>query len=618
MDAEPKDDGSSESQAPSNTPQPPQDEQESQLHPKGTPENNPPAAPHDAPDAFATPPQLASTQQLRTPLPPSRPRHEGWMGTGIPMAKCDFCDHRSQGTLQRCSVCKIAICRECLDAGRLDSRHHLDADSVRWDLHVAAAQPTAEKKLKKTRAATAKTGSTRARGAGRSRARGARTARNVATRASAAAPQAVSPVPTIASYDESTVDVGEGPEQEDQLGLMEEDQPTEAQQLHDQLLPEPPRLPLQFPPGQPAFIEPPVEVGRRPHPPPAQSSYWPGQRHLHSRPILPAPRPDCPRPSPYQPAPVAFPPPAPPSLSGDSYEGRQGSAFSDERSCRYHPYSRTVTPRPALQYDDGVSGQGRQVGDQGTYTQPRLPPLHQVEPGAVEGLPRENQREMYSIDASLPPIRDLGFSSPASRAPVNGHVHPPQQQHFQQQQHPQQQQHHQQQYSQQQQHYGNQQQHYGNQQQHYDQQQHYRNQQHYSHQQHYSQQQQQQRYNHAHLQTRPLPNVLVQRLGKQLETDARATSKECSDWPIDHCLRYELGRAWSRRAAQTSLFSAILDPAGVEDVDFSFRIICAGADIASINLQLATRNAVRDWLVEMQRHLCDSGLMLYMRVAQLN
>ncbi|KAK7432548.1 hypothetical protein QQZ08_000755 [Neonectria magnoliae] len=597
MDAPSKDDGASESDALSNVSQTSQDEQKSQVPQT---DNNAPKNPsptHDAPEQLPQEAAESSTQN-RTPLPPSRPPHTGWVGTGIPMAICDFCDKRSQGTLQRCSVCKIAVCKECLDAGKLDSRHSLDPDSVRWDLHVV--QP-ADKKPKRTRATmttTTTTTTTRARGAGRARARGGRATRTVSTRASAVVPAAESPAPTLASHDENMGDV---PEQDDELIIIQEHfstpparpRPEPMEEVH-QLRPRSP-MPQLLPSGQPSFIEPPVEPRRGPVP-------------LQPRPLQPT----LPRPSPFQQARVPLSPRSQAPFPGNAYGSQprgqdlrgpgssQGPVAREERGHRYHPYSRTSTPHPPpFQYDDqvlGTLGMGRQGGGQGAYSQPQpprpehaslqpnLPPLY---PAGSEGPPG-NHREPFRGEYSLPPLRELALYPPRPPTPAHGHLPPPQ--------HPQ--------------HYGHQQQHHNQPQQLQSQQlrpQHH-NQPHY-----YSQQQQHyQQQNYSRQQPPPRQasaDALVQTLSKQLEADALATHRDYPAWPLDQCLRHELDRAWSRRGAQLSLLRAVQGPNGVEDTDVAFRILINANYMASVLLQIGTPNAAHQWLVDTKKQLVEHGFL---------
>ncbi|RSM18608.1 hypothetical protein CDV31_002537 [Fusarium ambrosium] len=61
--------------------------------------------------------------------------HSTWRSTTTAMAKCDFCQRGSRGTLQQCRQCGVSVCEECFDAGQLDCRHRLNADRVDWNQH---------------------------------------------------------------------------------------------------------------------------------------------------------------------------------------------------------------------------------------------------------------------------------------------------------------------------------------------------------------------------------------------------------------------------------------------------------------------------------------------------
>ncbi|QYS99191.1 hypothetical protein H0G86_006338 [Trichoderma simmonsii] len=69
--------------------------------------------------------------------------HHGWDASNVPTAKCDLCHRQRCGTLQKCRVCKLSICRECCVSGRLqnDPRHTIDTAAVDWD-----APPTLRKR----------------------------------------------------------------------------------------------------------------------------------------------------------------------------------------------------------------------------------------------------------------------------------------------------------------------------------------------------------------------------------------------------------------------------------------------------------------------------------------
>ncbi|KAI8724841.1 hypothetical protein NCS52_00053800 [Fusarium sp. LHS14.1] len=67
--------------------------------------------------------------------PPSPMRHTTWTSNTTAMAKCDYCERGSRGTLQQCYDCGRAICQECFDAGKLIHPHQLDAERVDWNQH---------------------------------------------------------------------------------------------------------------------------------------------------------------------------------------------------------------------------------------------------------------------------------------------------------------------------------------------------------------------------------------------------------------------------------------------------------------------------------------------------
>ncbi|PNP58073.1 hypothetical protein THARTR1_02231 [Trichoderma harzianum] len=90
------------------------------------------------------------SQQSDTPVQRQQPSppildiaHHGWDASNVPTAKCDLCHRQRCGTLQKCRVCKLSICRECCIGGRLqnDNRHAIDTAAVDWD-----APPTLRKR----------------------------------------------------------------------------------------------------------------------------------------------------------------------------------------------------------------------------------------------------------------------------------------------------------------------------------------------------------------------------------------------------------------------------------------------------------------------------------------
>ncbi|KAL5089433.1 hypothetical protein Trisim1_005710 [Trichoderma cf. simile WF8] len=82
-------------------------------------------------------------QLQQPPLPIFDIAHHGWDASNVPTAKCDLCHRQRCGTLQKCRVCKLSICRECCVSGRLqnDPRHTIDTAAVDWD-----APPTLRKR----------------------------------------------------------------------------------------------------------------------------------------------------------------------------------------------------------------------------------------------------------------------------------------------------------------------------------------------------------------------------------------------------------------------------------------------------------------------------------------
>lgn len=123
------------------------------------PEQDPATIPHE---------ESNSATRTRTILPGYR-THRGWQASGVSMAKCDICNQRTRGTVQKCDDCQLSICYTCCVAGRLDSRHTLDPDSVRWDVHIKSR----EQRKKPSRVANPRRGRGRGRG-GRARGRGGR------------------------------------------------------------------------------------------------------------------------------------------------------------------------------------------------------------------------------------------------------------------------------------------------------------------------------------------------------------------------------------------------------------------------------------------------------------
>lgn len=60
--------------------------------------------------------------------------HVGWEASSVAMARCDFCQLASRGIVLKCNTCKLSICKECFDDGRLDNNvtHQINNDQVNW------------------------------------------------------------------------------------------------------------------------------------------------------------------------------------------------------------------------------------------------------------------------------------------------------------------------------------------------------------------------------------------------------------------------------------------------------------------------------------------------------
>ncbi|UNI15214.1 hypothetical protein JDV02_001769 [Purpureocillium takamizusanense] len=61
--------------------------------------------------------------------------HSGWEPSNVATAKCDMCSRQRCGVIQKCSDCKLSVCRDCAYADRLanDVRHELDPATAEWD-----------------------------------------------------------------------------------------------------------------------------------------------------------------------------------------------------------------------------------------------------------------------------------------------------------------------------------------------------------------------------------------------------------------------------------------------------------------------------------------------------
>ncbi|RSL70555.1 hypothetical protein CEP54_001737 [Fusarium duplospermum] len=85
----------------------------------------------------------------------SLPPHSTWRSTITAMARCDFCQLGSRGTLQQCLQCGVSVCEECFDAGLLDCRHRLDADRVDWNQHNKSRKRISRARSRVTRSSAA-------------------------------------------------------------------------------------------------------------------------------------------------------------------------------------------------------------------------------------------------------------------------------------------------------------------------------------------------------------------------------------------------------------------------------------------------------------------------------
>jgi hypothetical protein len=77
---------------------------------------------------------LVSSTLAAVPMPLDLGIHSQWVKYPQQTAKCDYCDERRRGTLQRCCQCMMTICLECVNNDRLsgDSRHFIDAEAADW------------------------------------------------------------------------------------------------------------------------------------------------------------------------------------------------------------------------------------------------------------------------------------------------------------------------------------------------------------------------------------------------------------------------------------------------------------------------------------------------------
>ncbi|KAJ6445580.1 Small ubiquitin-related modifier, SUMO [Purpureocillium lavendulum] len=76
---------------------------------------------------------LATLNSAQLPRPQAM--HSGWDPSNVSTAKCDMCHRQRCGVIQKCTDCKLSVCRDCAYANRLadDVRHVLDPTTVEWD-----------------------------------------------------------------------------------------------------------------------------------------------------------------------------------------------------------------------------------------------------------------------------------------------------------------------------------------------------------------------------------------------------------------------------------------------------------------------------------------------------
>ncbi|KAI5463004.1 hypothetical protein BGZ63DRAFT_402348 [Mariannaea sp. PMI_226] len=519
-----------------------------------------------------------------------RPPHSGWEPTTINMAKCDYCDQRRRGTLYRCCQCQIAICKDCFEKGILDhdTKHSLDVDMAKWDLHSSTSDKSDKKTKKKAIDSTTKpTTTTRSRASTRSRA---------APRGRAKKPPIVSQAAALEneqSLEELRAEplpmINDEDQEQHQAGLVLEalsqrqhalSQGTTGEQAicspkpiepafyyQSELCAPKPQRPVE---RQVSVIDA-MSGTRKPLPSSAligeasrNDHFHPATNTMNLHPILP--RPIHPRFNPYEQHHHAS------NYQQNRYRFQsqnitpgQRSQRERDRNYRTHPYR-----SPREEYDittrhgaerrrayqlaygyDPTPTQSGSIQPQRSVTEDRLAAeYYNIDPRLsnqpLEGIQRSAptpQHQSYGIaNSPLPPIRCL--EQPLRGAPTqtpNSFL---------------------------------------------------------------SSQQQQ-----------GLPDwneSIIHRLGYQLEVDALVTRDENPNWALDECLRHETNRVWTRRNAPTSLLQEAIrqDPsAGKDDVGIAFRTLLSAHYLAGIRLRLELRNAARNWIIETQNQLVADGLM---------
>ncbi|KND90342.1 hypothetical protein TOPH_04902 [Tolypocladium ophioglossoides CBS 100239] len=110
-------------------------------------------------------------------LPGPERIHNGWDASNVSTAKCDMCHRQRCGTIQKCSECKLSVCKQCAYADRLqdDGRHVLIPEAVDWDtVPLSKGRKTKVSRGGRGRGSRGGRGAGRARGQGRGRGRGRR------------------------------------------------------------------------------------------------------------------------------------------------------------------------------------------------------------------------------------------------------------------------------------------------------------------------------------------------------------------------------------------------------------------------------------------------------------
>lgn len=60
------------------------------------------------------------------------PTHLTYKKVTAKNAKCDICNTRNVGVMQKCVTCGVTTCADCNDVGRYDSKHNLANLSLDW------------------------------------------------------------------------------------------------------------------------------------------------------------------------------------------------------------------------------------------------------------------------------------------------------------------------------------------------------------------------------------------------------------------------------------------------------------------------------------------------------